>query len=651
MRVPRTSGAAIVAAIALAISACLDTPPITSSADMIPSASIGRVIVEPATLSIVAGGDSLLDVRLQDDEGNPLDGQPVVWVSSDTTVATVDSNGVVKAIKPGKVNIVVIAGSQSAQAVVDVAAKPAQSKPAPPRKPTIAVSPTSSSVVVAKTVSLSATLTDTLGKKVASPAVTWASAKPAVAKVSSAGVVTGVAAGSAKITATASGVSASATITVTTPPTPPPSQETAPTGPGSLFSGYSASSPHWTHIRTLITDFYYHWTPDQRSWAGQHFDAALSGSGDAWRAANPSVTHLPYTLFWTVLTPESSNDKFSLSSIYYSDMEKWYAAHPEYEMEDAFLHTSTSKSLATRVKVMIWDSDRYLINPADPGARAYTVDRYVRVVQGEEGVFIDEASSGDIMKRAKLGVELDAMQYETAFTSLLAEMKKAFGSKVIMLNTAEYTADFDRANAAAAGAVHLELFNNPMSSSMSGRWKWVDDLRSLGVRVDLVSPYAAKWADDHPSQYPKGNYPTSGQRLNMWLLASYYMVVGQTPDGLYFHPLGPNWDTPFANYWFKGLEANIGHPLGARSVLAKGTDPTGKGYAVYQRDFDRALVLIRPQQGWDTQSYLDATAVELTLPSGESWLPLNADGTLGAAVTKVKLRNSESLILVKKSKI
>ncbi len=420
---------------------------------------------------------------------------------------------------------------------------------------------------------------------------------------------------------------------------------------GSLATGYSASSPHWSHIRTLATDFYYQWTPAERAWAGQHFDAALSGGTEAWQAANPTVVQLPYTLFWTLLTPANTSQKPYLSSTYYDDMKAWYAAHTQYRLEDAFLHASSSKSEGTRLKVRIWESERWMINPSDAGARAYTVDRYRRLAQSANGVFIDEASSGDIIPRVRGAVEFDAARYEADYTSLLAAVKSEIGSKTVMLNTAEYTKPFDRANAVAAGAVHLELFNNPMKTQMFERWRWVEELLAAGVEVDMESPYPASWADEHASEYPRGNYATSGQRLRMWELASYYMVVGQSPDGLYLHLKAPNWTTPLSDYWLPAIEANIGHPVNARSEKATGVDPTGQPYTVYQREFDRALVLLRAQRGWGAQNYKDATAVEVALPAGETWLPLHADGTLGASVTTVKLRNSESLILVKKSKI
>jgi hypothetical protein len=72
---------------------------------------------------------------------------------------------------------------------------------------------------------------------------------------------------------------------------------------------------------------------------------------------------------------------------------------------------------------------------------------------------------------------------------------------------------------------------------------------------------------------------------------------------------------------------------------------------VYARDFDRALVIVRQQTGWGTQRYDDASAVSVPLPTGVTWLPLHADGTLGAPVTSIKLRNAEAAILIKQHTI
>jgi hypothetical protein len=78
------------------------------------------------------------------------------------------------------------------------------------------------------------------------------------------------------------------------------------------------------------------------------------------------------------------------------------------------------------------------------------------------------------------------------------------------------------------------------------------------------------------------------------------------------------------------------------------TDPAGQKVRVVQRDFDRALVLMRTQSGWGAQIYGETTDVTIPLPANEIWQRLNADGSLGSPVTTVKLGNADAAILVKK---
>lgn len=106
-------------------------------------------------------------------------------------------------------------------AAVPLAIAAAFSACEPPSEPTCSVSavsltPTTATVIPGASTQLAAVVTASNCNP--TPATTWSSSAPNVATVSPAGTVTGVAAGSAIITATASTASATASITVAPPP-------------------------------------------------------------------------------------------------------------------------------------------------------------------------------------------------------------------------------------------------------------------------------------------------------------------------------------------------------------------------------------------------------------------------------------------------
>ena len=86
----------------------------------------------------------------------------------------------------------------------------------------VIVTPASATIQPSGTVQLTAQARDKRNKPVSGATFTWSSSNASVATVSSSGLVTGVAAGSATITATTAGVSGTSAITVTSPPPPPP---------------------------------------------------------------------------------------------------------------------------------------------------------------------------------------------------------------------------------------------------------------------------------------------------------------------------------------------------------------------------------------------------------------------------------------------
>jgi len=294
-----------------------------------PDAAVATVAVAPARGSVQAGATLQFSALARDAQGNTLSGRSFTWASSNTSVATVSSRGLVTGRAAGSATITATSEGQSGSVALTVTAPSQATEPPPsPQTPvlattsvsadsfsvraswnrlataasyeassgamqgtwtwqaaapdttvtfrvrrgassnatywfcvggvnaagtgqracnqytepapsggsepapsvaSVAVSPPSGSVAVDETIQLTATTRDAQGNALTGRTVTWASSNTSVATVSSRGVVTGRAAGSATITATSEGRSGSAnvTATVTTPePEPaPPSGE------------------------------------------------------------------------------------------------------------------------------------------------------------------------------------------------------------------------------------------------------------------------------------------------------------------------------------------------------------------------------------------------------------------------------------------
>jgi uncharacterized protein YjdB len=139
-----------------------------------------------------------------DASGNALAGRPVTWSSRNTAVASVSAAGVVTAAGVGTTTIDATVGGVTGSATVTVS-------PVAVQTVSVTVKPT---IVVAENATASAVTLDGSGNTLSGRVVTWSSNNNAVASVSQAGVVTGVSAGTAVISATSEGAVGTATVTV-----------------------------------------------------------------------------------------------------------------------------------------------------------------------------------------------------------------------------------------------------------------------------------------------------------------------------------------------------------------------------------------------------------------------------------------------------
>jgi hypothetical protein len=171
-----------------------------------PTPVLTTLTVSFQTAAIQVGQTANASASGLDQNGAAIGTGTVTWSTASAAVATVNSSGVVTGVGAGTTQVIGSAGGKTAQATVTVEATPVA---------TVTVTPPTATIGIGGTQQMTATTLDANSNVLTGRVVTWASADPSRATVNaSSGLVTGVAAGQATITATSEGRVGSALITV-----------------------------------------------------------------------------------------------------------------------------------------------------------------------------------------------------------------------------------------------------------------------------------------------------------------------------------------------------------------------------------------------------------------------------------------------------
>ena len=155
----------------------------------------------------------------------------------------------------GKQHFIVLSATMAtvawAAACGDGGTEPPAPPPDPPRATTVTVSPATTALnALGATEQLTAEVRDQNGQVIAGASVTWASSSAAVAPVSASGLVTAAGNGTATITATAGGVSGTATVTMARQ-----ASGSTETDRAVLVALYEATDgPNWVNSENWLTD-------------------------------------------------------------------------------------------------------------------------------------------------------------------------------------------------------------------------------------------------------------------------------------------------------------------------------------------------------------------------------------------------------------
>ena len=167
---------------------------------------VSAVTVTPSADTLVVGDTLRLAAEATDANGHLVTGADFVWGSSDTLLATVDVTGLVRGVGAGEVTLTAASSGVVSQAALTVLARVSEAVTVEPDSVLFSA--------LGDTIRLAAEVRDQIGRVIVDAPVSWTSGDTLVASVDSAGLVTAVGNGTARVTAVADEATGQALVTV-----------------------------------------------------------------------------------------------------------------------------------------------------------------------------------------------------------------------------------------------------------------------------------------------------------------------------------------------------------------------------------------------------------------------------------------------------
>jgi trimeric autotransporter adhesin len=197
LRIGRTLAAMVV--VALSSWSCSST----AAPDATPA--VAAIVVSPAASTLALNAQLPLQAEVQDGSGTIIPGAAVTWTVQDPKIVSVSAAGVVTALAVGSSQVAANALGKSGIATITVARTSVAN---------VVLLPNRVDLTIGATFQLSASALDANGTTMTDRAIIWKTSNPGVATVSTGGLITGVATGTATVTAASEGKSSTSTVTV-----------------------------------------------------------------------------------------------------------------------------------------------------------------------------------------------------------------------------------------------------------------------------------------------------------------------------------------------------------------------------------------------------------------------------------------------------